>query len=291
MYTTKSGGIIPNECASHHRNAADSVIKKAIFEAKDPKIDLVVYSAGPGLPPSLHVGCEKAKSLAKDLDVPLLGINHAVAHLSSGTFFTQAKDPLYVYVSGANTQLIGYDGKFFRVAGECLDMGMGNALDKFGRSIGLGFPAGPKIEVLAGSGKYTELPYVVKGMDLSFSGIVTSAVNKFKNGAKKEDLCYSIQEVLFSMLCEVTERAMAHMEKKEAVLIGGVAANKRLIEMLTIMCKERNAKFYAVPLKYATDNAVMIAWQGILEYLSGTRAKKADVFPYQRADEVEVSWL
>src|SRR3989344_2744327 len=97
---------------------------------------------------------------------------------------------------------------------------------------------------LAKKGKYIDLPYVVKGMDLSFAGIVTNAQNKFKQGASKEDLCFSLQETMFSMLVEVTERALAYCDKKEVLLVGGVAANKRLIEMLDIMCKERNAKNY-----------------------------------------------
>jgi glycoprotease/Kae1 family metallohydrolase len=292
LYTTKTGGIIPIEAANHHKKVFDSLIKKALEQAKNPKIDLISYSASPGLPPCLKVGLEKAKEMAKRLSIPIIGVNHAVAHLSSGTWLTKAKDPLYVYVSGANTQLIGFDGnKNFRVCGECLDTGMGNALDKFGRNIGIGFPAGPTIEKLAKKGSWTELPYVVKGMDLSFSGIVTSTITKFRKGISKEDLCYSIQETFFSMLTEVTERAMAHMEKKEAVLIGGVAANKRLVEMLTSMCSARKSKFYAVPLKYAADNAAMIGWQGLLEYGSGKRTKIPDINPNERPDQVEVTWL
>jgi len=163
-------------------------------------------------------------------------------------------------------------------------------LDKFGRLLGLGFPAGPKIEELAKNGKYIELPYTVKGMDLSFSGIITSAIDKFKKGAKKEDLCFSLQETLFAMLTEVTERALAHTRKEEAAIIGGVAANKRLSEMLSTMCSERDARFYAVPLKYSGDNGVMIAMEGILEYKYGVRTNKPDIDPYERIDEIKVVW-
>ncbi len=285
-------GIVPAECAAHHRNVADSVIRKAISDSDVKKIDLVSYSAAPGLPPSLHVGLNKAKEYAKELDVPLVGVNHCVSHLTSGHMFTPVKDPIYIFVSGANTQLISLEGKRFRIIGDTLDVGIGNALDKFGRNLGIGFPAGPKIEEYASDGNWIDLPYVVKGMDLSFSGIVTAASNKFKQGGYRiPDLCYSIQETFFSMLTEVTERAMAHCNKKEAVIIGGVAANQRLIEMLTIMCRERNAKMHAVPLKYSGDNAVMIAYQGLLQYNSGYRDKKPDIRPYERTDEVEVTWL
>lgn len=290
IYKTETGGIIPSEAAEHHKEIKDKVIREAIRKSKQKKFDLVVYSKGPGLGPCLHVGLNSAKDLAKSLNVPLLGVNHCLGHLTSGLLFTRAKDPVFVYISGANTQIIALEGGKYRIFGETLDVGMGNALDKFGRSIGLGFPAGPKIEELAKDGSYVELPYVVKGMDLSFSGIITKAINLYKKKVKKEDLCFSLQETLFAMLTEVTERAMAHTGKKEALLIGGVAANKRLVQMLKIMCKERGANFYAVPLKYSGDNASMIAWQGILEYNAGIREKKHEVKPYERTDEVDVVW-
>jgi len=92
------------------------------------------------------------------------------------------------------------------------------------------------------------------------------------------------------MLAEVVERAMAHTGKNELILIGGVAANKRLCEMLTIMCKERGAQFFPVPLEYCGDQGVMIAWQGILEYKAGRKIEKEDIYPYERVDEVEVIW-
>lgn len=292
MFTTESGGLIPTKVANHHQAIHEAVIRKAIEEAKAPKIDLVAVSRAPGLAPCLHVGLRAAKEVAKSLSVPIIGVNHPIAHLSSGTWLTEAKDPIYLFVSGANTQIIALEGGRFRIFGETLDVGVGNALDKFARNIGLGFPGGPQVEKLALNGKWTELPYLVKGMDTAFSGLVTAALNKFKKGVSKEDLCYSFQEVAFSMLTEVTERAMAHCNKKEVVIIGGVAANKRLASMLEIMCKERNAKFFVVPLKYSGDQGAMIAWQGLLEYQAGTRidADKLDIDPYQRVDAIKVNW-
>lgn len=290
MYQSETHGIIPSEAAKHHEQVYHKIIKQAIQDSKTKKFDLLAYSRGPGLSPSLKVGLKAAKEYSEDLKIPLIGVNHCISHLSSAHLFTEVKDPVYVFVSGANTQIIGLEGGKFRLLGETLDTGLGNALDKFGRELGLGFPAGPKIEQLAKKGNYIELPYIVKGMDLSFSGIITSAISKFKKGAKKEDLCFSLQETLFSMLTEVTERALAHTGKKEAVIIGGVAANKRLSEMLSIMCKERNAKFYSVPLKYSGDNSIMIGYQGILEYLAGNRTKNPDIFPYERTDSINVNW-
>jgi len=290
MYTKEKGGIIPAEAAKHHKLVYHQIIKKALHDAQTTKIDLLAFSHGPGLAPCLHVGLEAAKEYAHELQIPLIGVNHCCAHLSSAHLFTSVKDPIYIFVSGANTQIISLEAQRFRILGETLDMGMGNALDKIGRSLDLGFPSGPLIEILAKKGTYVELPYSVKGMDLSFSGILTAAIDKFKKGATKEDLCFSIQETFFAMLTEVTERALAHIKKEEAVIIGGVAANKRLYEMLSMMCLERGAIFSAVPLHYAGDNAVNISWQGILEYLSDKREQLSDIHPYERIDDVRVFW-
>ena len=171
-----------------------------------------------------------------------------------------------------------------------MDQGVGNALDQFARYIGLGFPGGPKIEKLALNGKnYVELPYTVKGMDVSFSGILTNLKQKFDS--KKfavEDLAYSMQETIFAMLVEVSERAMAHTGKKELVIGGGVGCNKRLREMCTIMCKERNGKFYAPPNEVLVDNGLMIAWLGILQ--KDKKEENIDIHPYERTDDIEVDW-
>lgn len=289
-YVTDKGGMIPHDVAEFHKKYKEKVLEDALKKAglnwKD--IDLISFSQGPGLSPSLVIGKNFAIELSEKYKKNLVGVNHLVAHLEIGKLFCKVKDPVFVFVSGANTQIIAYEGEKYRIFGETLDIGLGNALDKFGRVIGLGFPCGPKIEELARKGKYIELPYTVKGMDLAFSGIVTKAIELSKKN-KREDLCFSLQETCFAMLTEVTERAMAHCEKDEALLIGGVAANKRLIEMLDIMCKERRAKFYAVPLEYSGDNGVMIAWQGILE--RNKKQKDHDIKPGWRTDEVEVNWI
>ncbi len=296
MYKTKKGGLIPLEVAKHHNKVFPELLKEVLknIDAKD--IDIISFSQGPGLSPCLLEGMRFAKDLSKKLNVPLIPVNHLIAHLEIGRLFSKAKDPIFILATGANTQIISLEGDRYRITGESMDIGIGNALDKFGRKIGLGFPAGPKIEELAKKGEYIELPYTVKGQDLVFAGLVTEAINKYKKGIKMEDLCYSLQETAFAMLCEATERAMAHCGKKEALLIGGVAANKRLMEMLDIMCKERNARFYSVPLKYSGDNAIMIGWLGILQYKSNKRyydnlkLKDIDIKPGWRVDEVDVNW-
>ena len=293
--TTSSGGLIPNDVAKHHDLVKEKVLNDALTKAnlrlKD--INLVVYSRGPGLAPCLRVGTNFAKQLASENNLPIIGANHAVAHLTIGQLLCNSKDCVFLYVSGVNTQVIALAGNRFRIFGETLDIGLGNALDKFGREAGLGFPAGPKIEQLAKAGKYVELTYAVKGMDVSFSGMVTQAVKELKNGAKIEDVCFSLQETAFAMLAEISERALAHTGKNELILVGGVAANKRLCEMLDKMCAARNARFAAVPLEFSGDQGVMIAWQGLLEYQAGSRLEieKADFYPYERADEVEVIWV
>lgn len=294
-FTTETGGLIPSDVAKHHERLKEVILQKALASAKltIKDISLISYSAAPGLAPSLLVGLNFAKELAKQHNIPLIGVNHSICHLTIGDLICGTKDSVYLYVSGPNTQVIAFTGGKYRIFGETLDIGLGNMLDKFAREIGLGFPGGPKIEQLAKLGKnYADLPYSVKGMDVSFAGMLTKALRFYKQGTSKEDLCFSLQETAFAMLAEVAERAMAHTDKKELLLIGGVAANKRLGEMLKIMCDERGAKFYAVPLQYSGDQGAMIAWQGVQQFKAGEKLDpdKAEIRPYERADEVEVTW-
>ena len=285
-------GMIPIQVKKHHEEVKEKVLAEALTNAKLTlkDIDLISYSQGPGLSPCLLVGKTFAETLARKHNKPLIGANHCVAHLTIGTLTTKTKDPVYLYVSGVNTQLLVAAHGKFRVLGETLDIGLGNALDKFGRKAGLGFPAGPKIEELAKKGTYHELPYAVKGMDVSFAGIVTAA-ERLIGKSSVPDLCFSLQETCFAMATEVAERALAHTKKTELILIGGVAANKRLIEMLASMCEARGVQFKAVPLAYAGDQGVMIAWQGLLEYCAGKRAITPDIYPYERTDEVSINWM
>ena len=298
-YTTTKGGIIPIDAANHHKEKKDEILIKALEQSKLnlEDIDFIAFSQGPGLAPSLIVGKDFAKELSLKYNKPLVGVNHLAGHLEEGKFFTPSIDPVYVFVSGANTQIIAHEGNKFRIFGEALSVGLGNALDKFGREVGLGFPAGPKIEELAKKGKYIELPYNVKGMDVEFSGIVTHCVNLFKKGVPVEDICYSLQETGFSMVIEVTERALAHTGKNEALLIGGVSANQRFVEMLDTMCNERGAKAFACPLKYSMDNGVQIAIAGLLQFkydynvFRNKDIDKVDIDPNWRIDEVDTPWI
>jgi len=297
MYRTEKGGIHPTLAKEHHIKNSDKIIKDALEQAKLKlkDIDIIAFSQGPGLPPCLVVGMEKAKELSKKIDKPLVGVNHCICHLEIGKLITKAKDPILLYVSGANTQVIAYDGGKYRIFGETLDNGVGNFLDGFARHLGIGFPGGPKIQELASNGKnYIEIPYVVKGMDISVGGILTNLKQKYDSGKfSKEDLAYSCQETVFAMLVEVAERAMAHTQKNELILGGGVACNTRLNEMCSIMCKERKAKFYPIENKgVLLDNGAQIAWEGILERKNATKdLDSIDIKPKWRTDQVNVTWL
>jgi len=200
-----------------------------------------------------------------------------------------------LYASGANTQVIAFEGGKYRIFGETLDQGIGNFLDSFARYLGLGFPGGPKLSKLADKSKnYIELPYSVKGMDISLTGMLTKL--KQLSDSKKyklEDLAYSLQETAFAMLLEVSERAMAHCDKKELALGGGVACNTRLKEMSEIMCKERDAKCFIPENQFLVDNAAMIGLTAYLMYEGGYKTKNKDpkIYPYQRTDQVIVDWV
>ncbi|MGV8141323.1 MAG: bifunctional N(6)-L-threonylcarbamoyladenine synthase/serine/threonine protein kinase [Candidatus Woesearchaeota archaeon] len=303
MYKTEKGGLVPVQLSEHHVECFDKVIKDSLEKAgkKLSDIQLIAFSQGPGIGHALRIGSAVARSLSLQLKVPLIGVNHCVAHLEIASIY-DAKDPVLLYASGANTQVIAYDGGKYRVFGETLDIGVGNFLDSFGRDLGLGFPAGPKIDQMAAKAKirntrYIELPYNVKGMDVSFSGLHTILRKMIKEGRleteeQKEDVCYSVQETVFAMLLEVSERAMAHCEKNELVLGGGVACNSRLKEMSQQMCKDRNAKCIIPENQFLVDNAGMIAVLGIKMYESGniTTIEKSHINPYERTDDIAVNW-
>jgi len=295
-YKPKKGwGIVPMDARKHHEETAAKVLDSALKAAgrKLDDIDVIAFSQGPGLPPCLYAGLNFSKELAGKTGKPLIGVNHCIAHIEVGRLTTKLDDPVTLYVSGANTQVIAFVSGKYRIFGETQDIGIGNALDKFGREANLEFPYGPKIEALAKNGKWTGMSYTVKGMDLSFSGIVTEAMNKLKKHSM-EDVCFSLQESTFAMLTEVVERALAHTGKNEVLLTGGVAANKRLQQMLDIMCRERMGRFAVVMPEYSGDNGAMIAWTGMLAYRSGQKPldiEKAEVLPRWRTDQAEIKWI
>lgn len=286
-YSPVQGGIHPREAAQHHAAEMNELLGSVLKEPE--KVSGIAFSQGPGLGPCLRTVATAARSLALALDVPLVGVNHCIAHVEIGCFATGCKDPIVLYASGANTQVIGYLNGRYRIFGETLDVGIGNAIDKFARAKDFPHPGGPHIEKLAKGGSYVELPYTVKGMDLAFSGLMSAAKDC---KAPLPDVCFSLQETAFAMCVEVTERALSLAGKNEVLLVGGVGANRRLQEMLRTMCEDRGAQFFVPEQKYLGDNGAMIAYTGKLMLESGVSLpiESSQVNPSFRSDEVEVPW-
>ncbi|WP_286009401.1 bifunctional N(6)-L-threonylcarbamoyladenine synthase/serine/threonine protein kinase [Methanobrevibacter woesei] len=291
----EKGGIHPRIAAEHHANWIPQLIPQAVEEAgiSYDDIDLISFSQGPGLGPALRIVATSARTLALSLNKPIIGVNHCIGHVEIGKLDTGAVNPVSLYVSGGNSQVIAFESGRYRIFGETLDIAIGNCLDHFGRETGLGHPGGPVIEKLAKSGSYIDLPYVVKGMDFSFSGLLSAALREHEKGTAIEDICYSLQETAFAMLVEVTERALSHTQKDEVMLCGGVSANTRLREMLNTMAVEHGAKFYMPQMKLCGDNGVMIAWLGLLMYnrFGPMDIKDTGIIQRFRTDEVDIPWI
>lgn len=299
-FVPEKGGLHPREVRDHHIECFEKTINAALAQSNLSihDIDLIAFSQGPGLGPVLRVGALIARFLSQTLDIPLVGVNHCIGHVEIGRLMCGVNDPLTLYVSGGNTIISAFESQRYQIFGETLDIAVGNMIDAFARDAGLQHPGGPKIEKLAReSKKYVFLPYIVKGMDLSFSGLYTASKNllnskEFNKKYNLNDVAYSLQETAFAMLTEVTERALAHTQKSEVLLTGGVAANKRLQEMISYISKEHNAKFHVVPLKYAGDNGVMIGWTGILRYkeVGAEDIENTTINPKWRMDEPDIPW-
>lgn len=295
MLRPAEGGIHPREASRHHSELGPGLVQKAIersgIDIHD--IDIIAFSRGPGLGPCLRTTATIARTLALQLKIPLVDVNHCVAHIEIGCLESSFKDPVTVYVSGGNTQVIAFAGGRFRTFGETLDIAIGNMLDVLGRNIGMEFPAGPLIEkeALKGS-EYHSLPYSVKGMDLSYSGLLTAARRLHEDGVPLHDIAFSVQETAFGMIAEIAERAIAHTKKSELLLTGGVARNNRLTEILTGVAQRHDASFHRVSPSLAGDQGAMIAWNGILQYRAGRTIEidASTVLPKWRTDEQDIIW-
>ncbi|WP_058366341.1 bifunctional N(6)-L-threonylcarbamoyladenine synthase/serine/threonine protein kinase [Haloparvum sedimenti] len=298
-YEPESGGIHPREAAEHMADAVPEVVDEALAHAEAEygpgSVDAVAFSRGPGLGPCLRTVGTAARALAGTLDVPLVGVNHMVAHLEIGRHQSGFKSPVCLNASGANAHLLGFHDGRYRVLGETMDTGVGNAIDKFTRHAGWAHPGGPKVEAAAAEADpddLLDLPYVVKGMDFSFSGIMSAAKAAYDDGEPVEAVCFSLQEHVFAMLTEVAERALSLTGADELVLGGGVGQNDRLREMLATMCRERGARFHAPEPRFLRDNAGMIAVLGAKMAAAGDTLAIPDsaVDPDFRPDEVPVTW-
>ncbi len=374
-YVTSPGtGFLPRETAWHHQRHIAALVKLALEEASmTPKdIDVICFTKGPGMGAPLVSCAVCARTLSLLWKVPMVGVNHCVGHIEMGRVVAGGDDPIVLYVSGGNTQVICYAARRYRVFGETIDIAVGNALDRFARAVGLPNDPSPgynieqeakkalvaaqeqqkkyqqqreQVEVqeeegeasssssvvasvggsssssssaaatkkkysasssiaaaaeqatLSGKPKLIPLPYSVKGMDVSFSGLLSyiekEASRLLSSGeATVGELCYSLQETVFAMLVEITERAMAHANKNSVLIVGGVGCNERLQEMMRIMCGARGGRAHGMDSRYCIDNGAMIAQAGILAYQFGHITSMEQTWCTQRfrTDEVLVTW-
>ncbi|KAK9365745.1 glycoprotease family-domain-containing protein [Lipomyces kononenkoae] len=314
-YITPAGqGFLPRDTANHHRSFVVKLVKEALKQSglAPADIDCVCFTQGPGMGAPLQSVAIAARTISMMWNKPLVGVNHCVGHIEMGREITGATNPVVLYVSGGNTQVIAYSHHRYRIFGETLDIAVGNCLDRFARTLQIPNDPSPgyNIELLAKKGKhYVELPYTVKGMDVSMSGIlayIDGIANDILNGnphyaqdqdgsneqITKEDLCFSLQETIFAMLVEITERAMAHVGSQQVLIVGGVGSNERLQQMMAIMARDRGGQVYATDERFCIDNGIMIAHAGLLAYQTGfTTALKDSVCTQRfRTDEVYIAW-
>jgi len=290
-YKPATGGINPRDAAEHHRKffplLLDELLRESGIDIEE--VDKIAFSVGPGLGPSLKVGASLARYLALKYEKPLVPVNHGIGHLEVARVYSGLNDPLYLYVSGGNTQLILHGRGRYIVVGETLDIGVGNFLDKLAREMGIPFPGGPVLEKLAkGGGEILDCPYIVKAMDVSFSGLFTYLKNRIGK-VRDEDIAFNAQEYAFSALGEVSERAMAHYGLSEITVTGGVAMNRRLREILKIMAEERGWKFSVPVDSYLQDNGGMIALAG--EKIQGTMDYRIPINQYDRLDSWSLNFI
>uniref|UniRef100_A0A060THC2 N(6)-L-threonylcarbamoyladenine synthase n=1 Tax=Blastobotrys adeninivorans TaxID=409370 RepID=A0A060THC2_BLAAD len=313
-YVTPPGeGFLPRDTARHHRNWVVRVIQDALNESRVEvdDIDCICFTQGPGMGAPLQSVVLAARTIAQMWDKPLVGVNHCVGHIEMGREITGADNPVVLYVSGGNTQVIAYSHQRYRIFGETLDIAVGNCLDRFARTLKIPNDPSPgyNIELLARKGKnYVPLPYTVKGMDVSLSGILGYidgiAADLFSGKNTKalltesgervtpEDLCFSLQETIYAMLVEITERAMAHVNSTQVLIVGGVGCNERLQEMMGLMARDRGGSVYATDERFCIDNGIMIAHAGLLGYRTGHRTSLKESVCTQRfrTDQVLVKW-
>ncbi|KAG7673822.1 hypothetical protein Ndes2526B_g02704 [Nannochloris sp. 'desiccata'] len=300
--TPPGQGFLPRETAVHHQQWAVKLVQQALSEGgvEPSQIDCIAFTKGPGMGGPLVTCAVVARMLSQLWRVPMIGVNHCVGHIEMGRLVTGAHNPVVLYVSGGNTQVIAYADKRYRIFGETVDIAVGNCLDRFARVLNLPNDPAPgyNIEQLAKKGsKLIDIPYVVKGMDVSFSGILSFIETAAKemldsNQATPADLCFSLQETIFAMLVEITERAMAHVGAPDVLIVGGVGCNVRLQEMMGVMVSERGGTCYSTDDRYCIDNGAMIAWPGLLALKCGQRTALEDSTCTQRyrTDEPLVEW-
>tara|TARA_B110000090_G_scaffold96708_1_gene108968 strand:- start:4078 stop:5151 length:1074 start_codon:yes stop_codon:yes gene_type:complete len=281
------GGVVPELAARSHMEKIDWIVQKAIDDSgrKIEEIDAVASTAGPGLIVCLSVGLSFGKAFASALEKPFIAINHLEGHALSPKLNSELNYPyLLLLISGGHSQFLNVQGlgKYKRL-GTTIDDALGEAFDKTAKLLGIEFPGGPQIEILAEKGdpnKY-DLPkplFNKGGCNLSFAGLKTAILRIAKNiktDQEKFDLAASFQNTIEKILYKKTKIAFDEFEKqnnlkqKIFVVAGGVAANKKIRSMLTSLCNEENYQNMIPPIELCGDNAAMIAMVGLEKFKLG----------------------
>ena len=278
------GGVVPELAARSHIEKIDLIVQKAIDESgrKIEDIDAVASTAGPGLIVCLSVGLSFGKAFASSINKPFIAVNHLEGHALSPKLNSRLDYPyLLLLISGGHTQYLNVKGlgKYKRL-GTTIDDALGEAFDKTAKLLGIEFPGGPQIEILAKKGNPTkfDLPkpiYNKGGCNLSFAGLKTAILKitkTIKTEQEKFDLAASFQKTVEEILKKKTKIAFNEFEKqnntnkKVFVVAGGVAANKKIRSMLINLCEENNYKSLFPPIELCGDNAAMIAMVGLEKF-------------------------
>ena len=272
------GGVVPELASRAHQSSIIPVIDSALKEANMSlqNLSAIAVTQGPGLMGSLMVGINTAKALSMALNVPLIGVNHLQAHVAALYIDNQVEFPLLcLLVSGGHTQLIWVTNFMeMEIIGNSIDDAVGEAFDKAGKLIGLGYPGGPQISKNAENGnplKFTFPDSQTKNYDFSFSGIKTSLLYFLRDNNLKDpdfmanninDICASYEYSLVNMLIKRLEKALKDLNPKSIGIVGGVSANKALRNALNQLAIKHNTTCYIPQFQYCTDNAAMIAKAG-----------------------------
>ena len=281
-------GLNIRELNNFHTENFTKILSSAKKKLDFKKLDLISFSQGPGIGNSLKIGNLVAKTLALQYNKKIIGVNHIISHLEIGKYITNFKDPIFLNITGVNSQIIISEKNNYKVIGETIDIGLGNLFDSIGKLFNFEFPCGQKIEERAKKGKkFYEIPFSIKGMNVSFSGIFTYVKTLYqKNKNDKNfinDICFSLQETCFSMLIEICERGIFYSKKKELIIVGGVASNKKFFSMTKKMCQKNKIKIKKLPLEFCMDNGAMICVSGFVNYKKAkNNIKDLEPKPYLR---------